>query len=552
MKKLLLFPCLALAFCLGSCDSSDDEVMTIELVCPKNLEVKTELATASFKWDAVAKAESYAYALDNSTEYTPIDASSTTLMLTKLSRGTHTFRIHSVGNGAHTTDSAERTIDFEIDPMLATPAPSFKMGSDMTSAIFSWEVVKGAQGYEYKFSGDSDWTRVGAAVLTVTKSGLLANHDYTFTIRAIGQLPDSENSADFEYPFRMIDTSKGGWIILGDGTPLELGEPTGNIYSSTIDCKASDSFAIRIDGVEYGFTSYSGNGGVGTVENTNATLGGTKFYVRESVGRMTAKSGDATVNKFWVNVSAACKVFVKADLSNADGIARYYLQLVEEKDEKILLEQYFDLMTLGGNWLDGTNSRKSALNVATSMDGTEPAEAGGITPATLGVTIASSATANKQYIVNRGLSGWTIENCYEFAGLLRLSSPGYGVLTTPKLTGLTAPATVTFTFDGLAFGKTTDYISVKVLNGGTISSAEVKIKGATTATSIAPESGNTSFIITNAHCPGFDNSAAKAYSNFTIVIENATADTQISWDTTAITTLNNARLCLDNIIIRKN
>ena len=114
MKKLLLFPCLLLALGLSSCESSDDEIRSIELVSPKKLAVTTELATASFKWDAVAKAEGYAYALDNSTEYTTIDAATTTLKLTRLSRGSHTFRIYAVGNQEHTTDSAERTVDFDI------------------------------------------------------------------------------------------------------------------------------------------------------------------------------------------------------------------------------------------------------------------------------------------------------------------------------------------------------------------------------------------------------------------------------------------------------
>ena len=128
MKKLLLFPCLLLALGLSSCESSDDEVMSIELVSPKKLAVTTELATASFKWDAVTKAEGYAYALDNSTEYTTVDAATTTLKLTRLSRGSHTFRIYAVGNQGHTTDSAERTVDFDIDPTLPRPrhAPEAK------------------------------------------------------------------------------------------------------------------------------------------------------------------------------------------------------------------------------------------------------------------------------------------------------------------------------------------------------------------------------------------------------------------------------------------
>ena len=42
MKKLLLFPCLLLALGLRSCESSDDEIMSIELVSPKKLPVTTE------------------------------------------------------------------------------------------------------------------------------------------------------------------------------------------------------------------------------------------------------------------------------------------------------------------------------------------------------------------------------------------------------------------------------------------------------------------------------------------------------------------------------
>ena len=149
MKKLLLFPCLLLALGLSSCESSDDEVMSIELVSPKKLAVTTELATASFKWDAVTKAEGYAYALDNSTEYTTVDAATTTLKLTRLSRGSHTFRIYAVGNQGHTTDSAERTVDFDIDPTLPTPAPSCTRGEAADEVVVTWQAVKGAIGYAY-------------------------------------------------------------------------------------------------------------------------------------------------------------------------------------------------------------------------------------------------------------------------------------------------------------------------------------------------------------------------------------------------------------------
>ena len=61
----------------------------------------------------------------------------------------------------------------------------------------------------------------------------------------------------------------------------------------------------------------------------------------------------------------------------------------------------------------------------------------------------------------------------------------YGVLTTPKLSKLTAASTVTVTFDAVRFASEHD-IPVKVLNAGTIASAQVVVEGSGSAASIAP------------------------------------------------------------------
>ena len=323
MKKLLLFPCLLLALGLSSCESSDDEIMSIELVSPKKLAVTTELATASFKWDAVAKAEGYAYALDNSTEYTTIDAATTTLKLTRLSRGSHTFRIYAVGNQEHTTDSAERTVDFDIDPTLPTPAPSCTRGESADEVVVTWQAVKGAIGYAYKFNDETQWTEVGADVLKITKSGFDPEAKNTFTIYAKGQLPDSEDSEELTLPFQLIDTSEGVWARTSDGSLYELKESESGIYTAAITCKASDDITILIENTPYGFTAYSGNGGIGTVNSVYATVPfytypAAVYYVRESLGQMTAKTEDADINKFWVNVSGStCKIDVEIDCTSS-------------------------------------------------------------------------------------------------------------------------------------------------------------------------------------------------------------------------------------------
>ena len=529
MKKLLLFPCLLLALGLSSCESSDDEIMSIELVSPKKLAVTTELATASFKWDAVAKAEGYAYALDNSTEYTTIDAATTTLKLTRLSRGSHTFRIYAVGNQEHTTDSAERTVDFDIDP--------------------------------------TQWTEVGADVLKITKSGFDPEAKNTFTIYAKGQLPDSEDSEELTLPFQLIDTSEGVWARTSDGSLYELKESESGIYTAAITCKASDDITILIENTPYGFTAYSGNGGIGTVNSVYATVPfytypAAVYYVRESLGQMTAKTEDADINKFWVNVSGStCKIDVEIDCTNADKTPRYRLKLVENEDPSIILEQYFDLMVYGGDWIQtgkvASSGRKLASTSPAAIDGTEPATATA-SYTTFGINISSDKDAAPAYLANRGLTDWGIKYCYEFPGYVRLSNSAsgsnmyYGVLTTPKLSKLTAASIVTVTFDAVRFASEHD-IPVKVLNAGTIASAQVVVEGSGSAASIAPESGGKSINITSAHCPKHGNEALKKWSNFSITIEGATAETQICWDTTgAGSTSANGRICLDNIVVRKN
>ncbi|MFQ7386352.1 MAG: hypothetical protein ACLRM8_00195 [Alistipes sp.] len=107
------------------------------------------------------KAEGYAYALDNSTEYTTIDAATTTLKLTRLSRGSHTFRI--MPSAIRTHDRLGRTHRrFRHRPTLPTPAPSCTRGESADEVVVTWQAVKGAIGYAYKFNDETQWTEVGA------------------------------------------------------------------------------------------------------------------------------------------------------------------------------------------------------------------------------------------------------------------------------------------------------------------------------------------------------------------------------------------------------
>lgn len=565
MRKYLIFPIVSLFIALAGCETTDDEAMTIELASPK-LKVTTELATATVTWDPIAKTAGYAYALDQSADYVQLGADVTTVTLTQLAKGSHTFRIKAVGNLEHTTDSAERTIDFEIDPTLEAPKPSYVKGEAMGSVTISWDAVKGAAGYAYKLDDDASWTNVGADVLSIVKEGLNVEETHTFTMYAVGKLPDSSDSEEASLSFKLVDTSEGVWIRMNNGELFETTESETGIFTTTISCQATDSFDVLIQNVTYGFTSYSGNGGVGTVNNTQACVPfynypTAVYYVRQSVGQMTAKVDDSPINKFWINMDAACEIDVRIDCTQE--MPRYKLQLVEAEDPSLVLAQYFDLMVFGGDWIQTGKLSKSGLKTGATdtavLDGTEP----GTTDAKytdFGANIASDATASPAYLANRDLTGWGIAYCFEFPGYVRLSNTAssssgalyYGVLTTPTLTALTSASTVTLTFDAVRFATTTN-IPVKVLGAGTITAASVQIEGSSSQTAITPTSDGKSIEITSVHCPKHGNEELKAWSNFTVTIEGATAETQISWDTTGVgESSKDGRICLDNIVIRKN
>ena len=128
----------------------------------------------------------------------------------------------------------------------------------------------------------------------------------------------------------------------------------------------------------------------------------------------------------------------------------------------------------------------------------------------------------------------------------------YGILTTPKLTALSGPTSITLTFDAVRFASTSD-IPVKVLGAGTIKTASVRIEEGTADTAITPATDGQSIAITSTHCPKHANDDFKKWSCFTLTLDGATAETQIRWDTTGVgAESKDGRICLDNIAIRKN
>ena len=549
MKKIFLFPCLLLAFALGACSSDEEADMTIELASPQ-LKATTNVNMVTITWTEIPKTAGYAYRFDGG-EYTEVGAD--VLKYTgAMTNGPHMFEIYAVGNKTHTTDSAVRKIEFEIDLTLPSPQPkAVTVGSTTT---ISWEAVPNAAGYAYSVDGAAEVT-VKANVLSYAAD--FSGGKHTFAIRALGDGGvTSTDSAAKTIEFDVVDTSDGVYAKKTSGAIVKLTEGAAGIFTTTLDCSAADSFTVLIDNAEHGFMEFSGNGCVGTVNSEYSsmpTYNGvfTGAYVRESVGRLS-KTG--TLRPLYTNLGADGKVYLKIDCTDPDSPI-YYMRLEKAADATTVLELYFDLFTYGGDWVNqnkgGTGVDKT---VDATVDGTEAGtKSGAATGTKQGYTLVSSSEPGvKAYMANRGITGWAAENIYEYPGYIRLSVKGtpnkFGVLTTPERN---AAGNLKVTFDGLRFASEGD-ITVKVLGGGTIAAASVVVDGAGSPVTITPEAGNDTFLIKLAHNTKFANAEQKTWSNFTFTVENATAQTQISWDASSAPDSNSGRYCLDNIVIKKN
>lgn len=552
MKKIFLFPCLLLAFALGACSSDEETDMTIELASPQ-LKATTNVNMVTITWTEIPKTAGYAYRFDGG-EYTEVGAD--VLKYTgAMTDGAHVFEIYAVGNKTHTTDSAVRKIEFEISLTLPSPQPkAVTVGSTTT---ISWDAVPNAAGYAYSVDGAAEVT-VKADVLSYSSD--FSGGKHTFAIRALGDGGvTSADSAVKSIEFDVVDTSNGVYAKKTSGAIVKLTEGAAGIFTTTLDCSAADSFTVLIDNAEHGFMEFSGNGCVGTVNSEYSSMPfyNTVFtgYVRESIGRLS-KTG--TLRPLYTNLEADGKVYLKIDCTDPDSPI-YYMQLEKAADATTVLELYFDLFTYGGDWVNqnkgGTGVDKT---VDALVDGTEAGTKSGATTGTKqGYTLVSSSEPGVEaYMANRGITGWAAENIYEYPGYIRLgvskpkTSPSelFGVLTTPELN---AAGNLKVTFDGLRFASEGD-ISVKVLGGGTIAAASVVVDGSGNPVSITPEAGNDTFLIKLAYNTKFANAAQKSWSNFTFTVENATAQTRISWDSSSAGTSSAGRYCLDNIVIKKN
>ena len=549
MKKYLSLLLIALG--IISCSKEEEQYGGIELASP-DVKVETNFTTAKITWSKVAKASGYAYRVDSG-EYISVDAETIEVLVDDLTGGSHTAYVYAVGDGSYSYDSIVTELPFDINPKLPTPKVSFEIGSDKASVIFTWEAVENASSYVYQIEG-RDPVTVGSDVLSVTLTGFDKTEKYVFKISAKGS-GSIEDSEFISLNFQLIDLSKGNWFKMEDGTILELEDKGSNNVG--VEVKSSNfTFTVFVDGVEYGFMPFSGNGGVGLVNTPYATVPyytyktdtyDPEYFIEHSRGRLSPMSDVG--QPLWTNFT---EVADRSFVITINTAKKYYDIYLSGKDNGYYLKQDFDLMVYGGDWIQPNKVKPSGKKPAAAEDGTAP----GVEDASytdFGMRLSSANQEMQEYFINRELDGWTFENCFEFPGYLRISNSStgeFGVLTTPVLTNIPVGTDVILTFDAVRFAADKN-IPVKVLGAGSIASATVIVEGKGGAVDVNPEADGRSILITAAACPKHGNADMKYWSSYEIKITGAGPDTQISWDTIgADPASKNTRICVDNIRIK--
>lgn len=354
-------------------------------------------------------------------------------------------------------------------------------------------------------------------------------------------------------------------VKVGDAS-YQLNEVSAGVFEGEIPVSAQATFTLIREKKEYGFISFSGNGGVGRVEHPNATLpfynipAGTAspYYVEKSIGRMNTV--EAGANPFWVNLEKDGSVRFRADFSK--DVPRYYIEYLAPADPSIVLKQNFDLFVWGADYTipvygSGVGGGTIASADCINYDGTEVATPNSVKTTATGIDPfgyygeGTEYPCSEEYIRNRDMVGWTFGYLCELAGCVRLSKGTLGWqgwLITPALSSIAANTTLTLSFDCARFGPYAVDMPVNIIGSGTFKSGKVNATG---AGFVDVAASGTQYNISATDCPPYENAFAnKPWSRIVLTIEGAGPDTQIMWDSRPVTSSkSDIRLRIDNILI---
>lgn len=375
--------------------------------------------------------------------------------------------------------------------------------------------------------------------------------------------------------FNPVVGSNVNYIII-EGEPKELLETSTGVFEGTFAFPAKCEFEAVFKGVKYGFAPFSGNGGIGTVENLNSAMPYYSNYGDPDRFVYTCAKANGTMKEivdgtdtgvpFWTNLAAAGDVYLR--FTFADGKAPvYYIRSAAPADPAIVFQENFDLFTNGGAyWESSSLGAGTKPNVTTAFaTGVEPGTKGGATYTKTGAMddtfsygVADDGVitmASDEYIANRDMQGWQFKSVAEVAGAVRIAKSSTtndaykGYFITPALSAVSGSVNATLSFDCLRFGGA-DNIIVELQNAGTYTAAKVNIDGSATVTSV--DASGTQFIITPALCSKMDNAVVhKGWSHVELSVSGITAETKILFDGMQAANAKEGRIIIDNILVKK-
>ncbi len=455
--------------------------------------------------------------------------------------------------------------------------------------IFTGKITPNAYTVSYRYIFDSDHNEATAAeLLTLLEAGgsevktdkgvkelKLTKADKKGVTLAVLSYDDAGRPGELTSTFVSTDDMVS---VIVDGKETKLARATEgvDIFEGKVAVPAKGEFTIEINKVAYGFAPYSGNGGVGKVENVMSAipyyygkdLADSRIHeVKKAIGRMAEMLVGG--NKFWTNISAEAQLLVRVDLTYADGKPRYYLELVTAEDPNLVLEQNFDLFVWGGDYTlgkskgGGTSPIADDNKSAAVLDGTEEGNKGGATYTDVfpddwstpgAVDETENSIASEAYLSNRDVAGWEIAHVAEQAGTIRMNKSSSkhqysGWVMTPKLSKLTGATDISVEFDMCRFGDNADDIHVTIVGAGTYTAATVNPNGGA-AQQVA--AAGQDFVITPDLCAGQSNAVVnKPWTHVKLSVSGATAETRIKIDASKGSNSTKNRMLLDNIKITK-
>ena len=343
-------------------------------------------------------------------------------------------------------------------------------------------------------------------------------------------------------------------VIINDTQSEKFEEISPDHYEVIFNAPATGEMVLLADGQEYGFTPYSGAGGLGQCKNLfsalpyyNYTDNHTNLYeVGKAIGAMyPLLDGGA---KFWLNMPEPATVKAVMDLSYG-SYGSYYFEVVKEDSDDVILDEDFDLFTCGGDqtwFLKGTLYGPSADEYDGLMAGTKGKAAWTATGSKNVMwdypDQVANIVANETYIKNRGVdNGWIFQSVDERPGGIQVGqATSLPKLTTPPFEKLSGPSNVHLTIELNRYGSGSSHdINIVLKNGGKFKSGHVHqteakdIDGVHFNAIDADITGldSDTYVITQDYCmlhySAFNTSPFKAVSVFDLNIEGATPDTRI-------------------------